>query len=93
VFDYFSLVDRERNTSNEHLNATMKNKHGPNRGITGGFRELTASRGDPDIGKFKRGRAPCLSAVFPSPREGLGEIWLTDCQLFNRLFIAGVGEY
>ena len=33
-----------------------RNKHGPNLGFT-------ASRGDPDIGRFKRGRAPCPSAL------------------------------
>jgi len=71
----------------------MKNKHGPNIGMSGGILELTASRGDPDIGTFKRGRAPCLSAVLLSPHEGLGRTMLTDCQLFNRLFVAGVGEY
>jgi hypothetical protein len=70
----------------------MKNKHGPNIGTTGDFRELTASRGDPDIGRFKRGRAPCLSAFYPSPYKGLGIVMIADCQLFNRLFIAGVGE-
>ena len=34
----------------------MNNKHGPYLGFT-------ATRGDPDIGRFKRGRAPCPSSL------------------------------
>ena len=34
----------------------MNNKHGPYLGFT-------ATRGDPDIGRFKRGRAPCPSTL------------------------------
>ncbi|MCX6236043.1 MAG: hypothetical protein NTY07_00570 [Bacteroidia bacterium] len=42
----------------------VNNKHGPNIGFTDTW-------GDPDIGRFKRGRAPCLSALFSFLMENL----------------------
>ena len=38
----------------------MKNKHGPNIGFSGFIRHQMDTRGDPDIGKNKRSRAPAI---------------------------------
>ena len=51
----------------------LQNKKGPYVGITGGFRQCTTTRGDPDIGKYKRGRAPCPSSLNSSLFEGWGK--------------------
>jgi len=51
----------------------LQNKEGPNGGITGGFSQLIATCGDPGIGKYKRGRAPCPSSLNSSLFEGWGK--------------------
>jgi len=38
----------------------MNNKHGPNIGFSGFIRHQMDTRGDPDIGKNKRSRAPAI---------------------------------
>lgn len=50
----------------------LHNKEGPNGGITGGFSQLIATRGDPGIGRYKRGRAPCPSSLNSSLFEEWG---------------------
>jgi hypothetical protein len=64
----------------------VNNKHGPNIGFT-------ETRGDPDIGSFNRGRAPCLSALFSSLLESLSVHRRRQEEVFNKLIITCLTDF
>ena len=63
------------------------NKHGPYLGFT-------ATRGDPDIGRFKRGRAPCPSSLITLPiKRKAGVAYNLDANYLTRRIMLGWERY